>query len=162
MVPLGPELERMKRTGFKSEEIWLIDANWMPLPLEEEGRAWAKAIVDLHGIDGDVLSIVDLKSGKRYPEHADQLQVYALMGMKRYPSVKRIDVQDWYVDEGGRYGNQMSYLPQMFEHYAEPWNLLAQRMFDDQEFVPTPSKASCKWCPFKASKGGTCQEGDRF
>jgi PD-(D/E)XK nuclease superfamily len=160
MLPLGPELERMKQNGWLSEEVWLCDRDWLPVVREED--AWCKAIVDLHKIDELLLEIVDLKSGKRYPEHEDQLRVYALMGLKRFPGVQRVDVSAWYVDEGGRFGNQMSYMPQMFDHYVAEWNALAEAMFADEEFIPTPSKNACRWCPFKASKGGTCQEGDMF
>jgi len=158
MIPLGPELERMKQTGWKSEEVWLADKGWFPVFMEEE--AWIKAVVDLHYLDGDILDIRDLKSGRRYPEHADQLQIYALMGMKRFPDIKRVDVSAWYIDEGGASGHQASYMPAMFDYYAAGWNELALRMFADQTFTATPSKSVCRWCPFRASKGGPCELGD--
>jgi len=160
MIPLGPELERMRLNGWKSEEIWLMDASWSPV--QDESLAWGKAIIDLHKMDGDVLNIVDLKSGKRYPEHEEQLQIYALMGMKRYKDVKRVDVAAWYIDEGGRLGHSMSYMPEMFDHYATPWTKLANEILTATEFLPTPSRNACRFCPYKASQGGPCELGDRF
>lgn len=160
MLPLGPELERMKQNGWLSEETWLADRNWNPVDSDE--AAYIKSIVDLHHLEGDILEIIDLKSGKRYPEHEEQLQLYAMIGIKRYPEAKRVDVKAWYIDEGGTFGFQASYLPQMFDHYAATWNELAERMFKDTEFVPTPSINACRFCPFKRSKGGPCEEGDKW
>lgn len=158
--PLGPELERMKNNGWLSEEVWLADRAW--LPVIDESLAYVKSIIDLHHLEGDILEIVDLKSGKRYPEHEEQLQIYAMLGIKRYPRAKRVDVKAWYVDEGGAYGHQASYLPQMFDHYAAQWDEIAARMFKDVDFVPTPSVNACRYCPFKVSRGGPCEEGDRW
>lgn len=154
----------MKENGWLSEEVWLADRKWLPLQVEEpepEGT-WVKAVVDLHKFwtETRILEIVDLKSGRRYPEHEKQLQLYALLGIHRYEGVKRVDVSALYIDEGGSHGHRMSYLPEMFDYYALDWQLKAQRMFDDQDFLPTPSRQACKWCSFKASKGGPCQEGD--
>jgi hypothetical protein len=160
LVPLGPELERMKQNGWISEETWLADSLWLPVDTDE--AAWIKSIIDLHHLEGDILDIVDLKSGRRYPEHKEQLEVYALMGMKRYPQAKRVDVKAWYVDEGGQFGYQASYMPQMFDYYSEYWNELARKMFRDTEFIPTPSKDACKWCAFNAKKGGPCEEGAKW
>lgn len=160
MVPLGPELERMKQNGWLSEEVWLAGRDWLPVVADED--AWIKSIIDLHHVDQDILEIVDLKSGKRYPDHADQLQIYALLGLKRFPGIRRVDVAAWYVDEKGAWGHRESYMPQMFDYYAERWNTLAARMFADTTFTPTPSKNACKWCHFKKSKGGPCEEGDRW
>lgn len=159
----GPQLMQMREWGWFSEEIWFVGREWEHQP-EDGPLAMIKAVVDLHKFweQNRVLEIKDLKSGRRYPSHEDQLELYALMGMAVYPEAERVDVSAIYVDEDGAEGYRKSYLPQMAPHYRDKWNRKVIMLEQDKEFAPTPSKSACRWCDFKASKGGPCQAGDMF
>jgi hypothetical protein len=106
-----------------------------------------------------VLHICDYKSGREYPEHRDQLELYALMGLNMYPEVKRAEVSALYLD-AGYYGNEGSILRgQIMDSKIASWTNRAIRIFEDKHWAPNPSTNNCRFCDFSHKKGGPCLEG---
>lgn len=147
-------LEDFKRKGAVPEQEWLIRDDTWEIQAEETPETSFKAILDIHYVEGDTLYIYDLKTGRKYPEHEDQLQAYALVGLCRYPEVQQAVVAALYL-EG--LGNPTPYHRAMLPHLQDRWKERWDKLFTTHEYPPTPSLDACRWCDYKATKGGQCE-----
>lgn len=143
-------MEELREKKAQAEAVVMATKDWGIT--EDKNEAWVKAIVDAHYLDGDDrLRLVDFKTGRWYPDHAKQLQLYAVLMFLKYPEVRRIDVSALYIDQGF-YDSQNTYIRTMFEPLKADWERRAQVMYNDNDFLPTPSKNACNWCSYKAGK----------
>jgi len=149
---IGRDLDRFRTAGAKAEEVWLVTKDWQPT--EDQGEAWVKAIVDVHWIENNVLHLRDYKSGREYPSHRDQLGLYSILGLLKYPHVERAECGATYID-GGYTGMEGSIIRPMLPKLIEKWDAQARRMEADEDFIANPGSA-CRWCPYKSSDGGPC------
>jgi len=149
------KLENLRIKGGKSEETWLLGMDWKPC----KGEPWIKSIIDVHYVESGVLHVTDFKSGREYPEHREQLELYGLMGLNIYPEVKRVEYDALYLD-AGYYSNEGSILRgDIAQAKIERWTSRAIRIFEDKQFLPRPSLMSCRFCDYSHKKGGPCSEG---
>lgn len=149
---IGRELDRLRTAGAKAEQVWLADKEWTSVTLQTQ--AWVKAIVDVHYLDGDVLHLYDYKSGREYPTHRDQLELYSILGLLKYPEAKRAESGAIYID-GGYTAAESSIIRAMLPPLIAKWDAQAKEMETDEQFIPSPGSA-CRWCPYKATEGGPC------
>jgi hypothetical protein len=149
---IGVKLYQYRQRGAKAEETWLLDHHWEPVV--DQGRAKVKAIVDLHYMDGDVLHVYDYKSGRQYPSHTDQLELYSVIGLLKYPSAKRVESGAVYIDSGVT-GAEGSIIREMLPHYLKRWDGYIGRMEADSGFEPTPGN-HCGRCDHSRFNGGPC------
>lgn len=149
------QLSIMKDLGAKAEEEWNCDQQWNFQPAEDD-TTLIKAFVDIHYVMGKELTIFDLKTGKPYPEHFDQLQLYTVMGFSRYPEVQTITVAPLYLDGPVP---PTTYTRPILPHLQDFWKTRARAPVEAQEFPATPSGEACRWCDYKKSKGGQCEFG---
>ena len=149
---IGPLLLSLQVAGAKAEEVWLLDRDWKPT--EDQDKAWVKAIIDVHHLTDNVLYVKDYKSGQMYPDHLNQLELYGLIGLAKFPDVKRVDTSAVYIDSGYE-GNEGTLLPSMKTKLVNKWHQAAEEMMGDEVYEPKPG--NCKWCPYAKSKGGPCQ-----
>jgi PD-(D/E)XK nuclease superfamily len=143
-----------QEAGAQSESTWLADRDWAPV--QDESAAMLKAIIDIHWLIDDELYIVDLKSGKVRPEHADQLELYAIIGAARYPKVTKVNVAVWYLDHG-LVDNQKTHFREWLQLLQPVWRAKIDEVQKAQEWPTTPS-IFCKWCSFVSH----CPEGQTF
>jgi len=151
---IGKLLSQYKDNNARPEQTWLLTRDWRPT--DDLSAAWVKAIVDVHYIDGDTLFLRDYKSGRQYPGHSDQLELYGIMGLATYPHLQRADTGAVYID-GGFEGCTGSIIRPMLPKLIEKWNGKAIMMEKDEQFVANPGGA-CKWCPHAKGKGGPCAD----
>lgn len=148
-------LVMVKEMGAKAEEVWLTSSDWN-IQDEESEDTLIKSVVDIHWIVDQTLYIYDLKTGRKYAEHADQLQLYAAMGKAKYPHVKYVHVAALYL-EGAEpptvYGEAL--LP----HIQQYWKDRANSVLQAEEFPATPSADACRYCDYRGSTGGPCIYG---
>lgn len=152
LVRIAPQLDALKTHNAQPEVVWLVDRDWRPV--EDPDKAWCKAIVDVHYVNEDVLYISDYKSGRTYPSHTTQLELYSILGLLHYPTVHRVESRAIYIDKGFD-GAEGSLLPRMAPFYISQWTERAVKMESDNTFDPTPG-AACRFCPYKSDKGGPC------
>jgi hypothetical protein len=147
-------LEDLRQKGAKAEETWLLDKEWKP----DVFLPWIKAIIDVHYVEGNVLHVIDHKSGREYPEHREQLELYALMGLCYYPDVKRAEYGALYLD-AGYVGNEGAILRGgVADARMKSWTDRAIKIFEDKDYRPNPGGA-CRWCDYSKKKGGPCEAG---
>ena len=147
-------LEQLKQKGAIAEQVWLLRDDTWEVQEEETPETSFKAILDIHYIEGNTLYIYDLKSGRKYPEHDDQLQAYAMAGLCRYPEVEEVMVAALYL-EG--LDTQLKYNRAMLPHLQEFWKGRWDKLFNTHDYPPTPSLDACRWCDYKATKSGHCE-----
>ena len=150
---IGLKVYQLKAKGAKAEETWLLDADWNPT--DDQNRAKIKAVIDVHWMDKDVLRLHDYKSGRPYVDHDAQLELYSLIGLRRFPDAKRVESSALYIDSGAE-GSQRSVLREMFAHYSRGWVELIGRVDGEVEFAPTAGP-HCERCSYRGSAGGPCQ-----
>ena len=151
---IGRELNDLRSKSAIPEQVWLVDRQWRPVTDARE--AWVKAIVDIHHLDGDILHLADYKSGREYPGHRSQLELYSILGLIKYPGAQRAESRAIYID-GGFSGSEGSIIREMLPKMIEKWTIRAERMENDNDFIAAPG-ASCRWCPYRSSVGGPCGE----
>lgn len=153
---VGPSLLMYKNMGAKAEETWLLDKNWEPVTNQDD--AWIKAIVDLHYFQSPVIYVKDHKSGQMYDSHREQLELYGLIGLKKYPEAKRAETAAIYMDTGHE-GMDGTIIRAMMPKLIDKWHSGAIRMYEDNTYDPKPG--NCKWCTYAKDKGGPCQYSSR-
>lgn len=151
---IARELDAAKMAGAKAEAVFLVDKDWNPCA--DQSKAKMKGIVDYHWIQDNVLHIRDLKSGREYPTHRSQLELYSVLGLLQYPHIERAESAAVYID-GGYQGQDGSIIRGMLPHIVDKWQAKIIRIEADNDFVANPGSA-CRWCSFKASNGGPCGE----
>lgn len=143
-------LMEAKEKGAKAEEVWLVDHSWNYQEVEDADTRF-KAVVDIHYVEDGVLHIWDLKSGKNYPEHADQLEAYAVMGFSKYPDTQAVQVKALYLDQ---FGHHAVFQPALLPFLRLKWQDRWEKLFAEKEWAPTPGPIACKWCHY--AKMGYC------
>jgi RecB family exonuclease len=149
---IAPVLERLKANNAQSEKMWKLDAGWQ-VAIDQ---VWVKAIVDVHFVKDDALHIYDFKSGKSYPSHKQQLELYALIGLALHPEYERAECGAIYIDSG-KIGHKLTITRQEADAARPAWTERALKMFGDDELKATPGSA-CYWCAYKSKVGGPCNE----
>jgi hypothetical protein len=154
------EIEEALRFAPAAEAVWLCGPDWMPVFPDNDGNdpplTWIKSIIDLSWINNKVLHIVDFKSGRIYPDHKDQLELYAIIGAARFPHVEVVDACAWYLDLG-IVETRLSHRRPWLEALRGPWSERLCAIEADDKLMPTPSTQNCRFCAFGKSKGGPCE-----
>lgn len=147
-------MRMFKQIPAKSEEVWCVSGDGMVLELNHPST-FIKAIVDVHYVIDDGLHIFDLKTGKIYQDHIEQLQLYATLGLLVYPQVERVHVAGLYIDEGTE-AQEATYPRSMHQHLLNHWWERANKTLMLEEFPPTVG-GHCNRCSFSRGRGGPCQ-----
>ena len=142
-----------EQVGVIVEEMWSFNAKLEPVAYRSP-EEWLRVKCDLAVPALDL--IIDHKTGKQYPEHRDQGEIYGAGYLARHPKSKGVDVEFWYVDQGVSAGMTVlrAELPRILARAHER----VAEMIEDVEFKPKPSRL-CGWCGFSRTKGGPCKEG---
>lgn len=146
------ELCALRKQKAVAEEQWGFDRDW-------NEASWFKAtirmILDARAPRGGVMRVVDFKTGRpRAVKDEDQLGLYAAGTFERFPKIRTVRAELWYLDIGQIIELRFNRKEALAER--EAWEERAQKMLDDKAFDPTPGKWTCKWCSFGKSKGGPC------
>lgn len=150
-------LEEFKAKQVQSEAVWLVDDTWSPVG--DPRQAWVKAIIDVHHVEGSTLFVHDFKSGREYPEHRGQLELYGTIGLQIYPEVKRVEFSAIYIDTGHTSNEGALLRGVMADHKRRSWSDRAIRLMVDTEYLPTPGAFRCRYCSYNAKSGGPCHAG---
>lgn len=150
-------LQLFKSENASSEEAWAFDENWEPC------EYWDRSVVnpcrmkiDTHVVveDGFLLKIVDFKTGKTKDFNIEpQLELLAIGGMIRYPEVKRVEAEFWFIDSGDI--RSLVYGGWQKNVLMANWKRRTKNMFNDTEFAASPGPF-CQWCLLAPQNGGDC------
>jgi PD-(D/E)XK nuclease superfamily len=151
------------------EESWTWTQNWAAeTTFNDWSGAWLRVKLDAAylNVKANALVVIDHKTGKlndyRKGEYEEQLELYALAGLVKFPDVAIVSPRLWYLDAGAIYPNGTEAQPEKeFTRADEPrlrkiWLKRIEPMFKDKTCKPVPS-AECQWCFFRKSNNGPCQ-----
>ena len=155
------EFRDLQKRKVLSEEEWAYTSAWEPTGWFDKD-AWCRVKVDAyhvmqHKTHGLLGTVIDYKTGKVRDYHLEQLSLYALAALLRYPELKAVEVQLWYLDQGV----QLPEAPKVYPASDLPklkaeWEKATAPMLRDTRFQEKPSKA-CTWCHFRKANGGPCK-----
>lgn len=152
-----PALDNLRSLKAVAEEMWEFDEGWWPL---ESGKTlWHRSKLDAHARKKTTALVVDYKSGRRYPEHRKQKEVYAIDTFAKFDGITDLTMEFWYLDEGSGHGIDRTEISRDdIGRIAKRWRLAAGNCLTATKFEPYPGTA-CKYCAFAKSKGGPCTKG---
>lgn len=139
------------------EEFWGVDKRWRPI----KWKSWTVMKMDAalapSKKNGRLLWIQDLKSGREYPDHDKQSELYVAIGFAIHPNAKKIETEFWYADQG--YSVVREYTKDDVADLVNVWIKRGKKVLeprDKSEYLPTPSEDNCRWCFIRSDRGGPC------
>lgn len=156
------KMKRLKADGAKAEVDYAVTRKFDACSWDDWGSVWCRGKVDIENLYNAglnnmwMLHIIDIKTGKSYPDHLIQNDLYALLGFCKYPRVKEISVENMYTDVG-EVENEKNYTRK--ENFVELkmwWKKEADKIEGAKKFVETPGR-HCSWCGYSKQKGGPCR-----
>lgn len=170
--PLTSDLRKFKdqlealRTQYEEgkvevEEDWAFTRAWAPTEwLGPDCWALIKcdAVVHEESDGGPVVRIIDYKTGKRFGKevvHGQQMGIYAVAALARYPETSLVICELWYLDEGKT--SRKTYTPAQIQTLTQRVEQRANRLTDALAFPPKANRSSCRYCDFGTNVGtGVC------
>lgn len=122
-------------------------------------NVWGRVVVDaVDKIADGIYTIVEFKTGKAYPEHSEQLRLYALAGFIMFPDATEVRSTLWYLDGPPvihpGYVAQRSAVDRLKQEFKD----FAQPLLNDDMYPARPGRG-CNWCNFRKSNNGPCAHG---
>lgn len=152
LAPWQSRLEALVAHSPVAEGEIAVDSSWVVCGYRDE-RAYVRGKVDLtfaHPETGHH-HIIDWKTGKEYPNHVEQGQIYTAMA----PDAETSVVQFWYIDQPHIIREwTYSHADQLI--FREKWTETVEAVRSATEYPATPSD-KCTWCPLSWRKGGECK-----
>lgn len=148
--------ELYAKDQVETEQMWLFDKAWTRLPDDDpfSRKIWLRVKCDAVVWQNDSeLVVIDFKTGRRFGnevEHATQCQLYQLGAFLRYPGVKTVTTELWYVDQDELVPIQFTRKQGL--RFFETWNERMIRMTSDTDLIAKPNVHSCRWCPYKTGQ----------
>jgi RecB family exonuclease len=148
--------DRYAEGAVEIEQKWGFTRNWEPTDFFGSD-VWGRVICDVvEHLDNNTLNIDDWKTGKSWGKevaHTQQMQLYGLVAMMRYPHITHARVNMRYLDEGKT--KSQRYSRDMLSQFVQKWQSRADKLTKALTFPPKPNKGNCKFCPYSMNNGGT-------
>lgn len=146
---------------ISAEHTWYFDDEWNPVALQKD--AWITVIIDLNvWLDDFTCITIDHKTGKRFGneiKHGQQLQLYQLATLLRYPDTQEVTTELWYHDQ-----NEIAaqtYTRKQGLRFLNHFHNRGIAMTTDTAFKAKPSTYACRFCPYRTGQNKwICGTGD--
>lgn len=129
-----------------------LDREWKPV--ESRKSAWYTGIQDLLIPKVPTIVVYDWKTGREYPEHYQQKEIYAIAALAAYPEAFEARMIHVYVDS--KRMTDRTYHRDQAISLRTRWEERVERMDKDEEHIPNPSYL-CRYCSFSRVNGGPCR-----
>lgn len=140
------------------EQQWGYTRQWKPTGWFAKDT-WLRSVLDVAVLYDDLTAeIIDWKSGKPRGTHEDQMELFAISLMVRYPVATHVTTRLAYTDfEHSEFGE---YPRADLEKMIAKWEDKVRPMFEDTTYLPRPGE-HCRFCPFSRSRtnGQDCRYG---
>lgn len=160
LINVEAELRHCREAGAMAELPWgfLQDWSWNGKSDWFGSNIWFRMKADVAIDYDDSTGLVgDWKTGRKYDENREQIELFGAVALKRFPHWSEVDVRLWYTDVDPS-DNEIQYEfdRKDGELILKDWEKKVVAMFKDKRFAPTPND-KCHWCPFSKAKGGPCK-----
>lgn len=144
------------------EGDWAFTQDWNPTGWFDS-NAWARIKLDVSvHVTDEHYRVIDHKSGKKFGNevsHSQQCQLYELATFMKYPQVKLITSELWYLDQPRNQQTTRVVERDQIQFTLPSWNKRAHTLTNAVVFKPKPNKFNCRFCPYKPSGTGHCPVG---
>jgi hypothetical protein len=150
--------DRLRNLNHYSENKLAMRSGWLPCTWEDP-QVWWKGVLDLKVLQGQKAWVFDWKTGKVYPDHEDQKELYSIAVFVEHEAIREIEAWHIYLDLKGKdtkkiYTRDM--LPMLIAKWngklAPYWQALERHVAAPEEaemmFVTNPSYL-CDYCKFQ-------------
>lgn len=148
------QFSELKKSKPFLEETWAFTKEWNQTTWNDWKGCALRIKTDAACLDETTLYVIDHKTGKFKPGYEEQMSLYAVGGMLKFPHVKEVVTQLWYLDSGDQ--PEMVYTADRMKELRAEWEKKIKPMMNDKRFPPKPG-SGCRWCHFSKSKGGPCK-----
>ena len=146
LMKLKRELVALRKFRPGVEEFWGLTEQ-----MTKAGRAaWLVAKTDAYVLIGDVLYVIDWKTGRIYPEHVDQASLYATVGYVLFPKIRKVVVEFGYLDQGEMHS--YTYTLAKLRYNLRYWKAHGRQLMSATKFPATPGFPACQLCGFRTDK----------
>jgi RecB family exonuclease len=112
----------------------------------------------------NTLVVIDHKTGsmrdERKAEYMEQLELYGLAGLIKFPDIDIVSPRLWYLDHGIVYPDpveeELEFTQKDKPRLIKMWDKRTKPMLNDTTYTPKPNHG-CQWCDFSSAKGGACK-----
>lgn len=149
------EFQNLKAAKPVVEKFWAVTEDWKFI----NGRGWCVMKMDAAVLPTNrdpTLIMVDFKTGREYPDHDKQGELYLAIGFAKHPEIESASTEFWYTDLG--YSIRREYTREQVKEQVVIWQDRGTRLLTGKKFKPTPSEDGCKWCHLRTDRGGVCNE----
>ncbi len=94
--------------------------------------------------------IVDYKTGRKHGneiKHGEQVQLYGLSAAIKFPLVKKIRTELWYLDQDDIMSEEKPASKWLYQ--LKQFNNRGLKMTNCTDFKPNPNAFTCNYCPYK-------------
>lgn len=155
-------LEPLREMNPMVEQKWGYASNWQPTGYFSKAPAskktWLRGSLDA-GVDyGDsTFEAIDWKTGKKYDDNEEQMELFGMLVLLRYPDIKHVTTRLSYIDLPPGPDSEIydEVERKNLKALKNDWEVKVNVMFNDDTFRPRVN-FFCKWCDFSKEKGGPC------
>jgi len=163
LVKLPKELSRKQEffdriisLGTAEPELeFNLTEDWGCIPFKQKEDGYIRGIIDLVLPQGELLEIMEYKTGKKYDTHADQRSLYSMAGLLMFPEAKVCRTTTVYFDLGGA-DETTTVERENLETLKWSWSRRVNKTKPVGQDYPMRPGFQCKWCNFSKKKGGPC------
>lgn len=147
-------LTQLKGAQLYPEHRMALNNDWEPVA-PNDPTVWWTGILDLLIRPTEQLAVIyDWKTGKIWPDHEEQKEIYSIAVAATFPMVREVQFTHVYVDLGKN--RRKTYHPDQLRSMRNKWEGRVFAAEHAAEYIPNPS-FKCRFCPFSREKGGPCQ-----
>ncbi len=148
LLKIKKPLTALKKFKPGVEEFWGVDRDMRPTV--KGAPSWLVAKTDAYVLIGDVLYVIDHKTGRIYPEHVDQASLYATVGYVLYPKIRKVVVEFFYIDQGETHS--YTYTIAKLRYNLRYWKAQGRKLMSATEFPATPGFPACALCGYRSDR----------
>lgn len=157
---MAKHYRELRKKKLMVEQKWAFDKKWKPVGFFDSD-AWVRIVCDVVAYDDPeetTILIVDHKTSKVNQDFETQLELYVVGAFAKFPKVKFVRVELWYVDFGVKQPQQPRTYSRKkdFAALKKKWAGRVRAMLNDKRLPARPGN-QCRWCDWTAEKGGPCE-----
>lgn len=148
--------DMLRTHEFYQENKLAMLEGWLPCSWDDTA-VWWKGVLDLKVLSGNGAWVFDWKTGKVYPDHIDQKELYAIATFVAHPEVEYLEAWHVYLDFDGKdtkkiYDRKdLSWLIPKWNAKLTPYMQALERYVPEEAemmFVTNPTYL-CDYCPYQ-------------
>lgn len=147
-------LKKLFKLGTVSlEGEWGFDRDWVATDWQ---TAWLRMKLDALVFLSPVEAVaIDYKTGRKFGneiKHGEQLMLYQLATLLRYPQLELVHTELWYLDHDEL--THRTFTRDQGLRFRRSWNDRGTTMTTCIDFPPNPNRWSCAYCPYGTPENG--------